>query len=50
MSAEWMTLDTKHLLNYQLSTYRKIKIWTIIKETTRRTQSWGRNRSFIGLP
>jgi len=31
-----------------LSTYRK-KTWTTIKETTRRIQSWGRNRSFTGL-
>jgi len=31
-----------------VSTYRK-KTWTTIKQTTRRTQSWRRNRSFIGL-
>jgi hypothetical protein len=27
----------------------KAKTWKTIKETTRRIQSWGRNRSFIGL-
>jgi len=36
--------DIRHSNNY-----RKRKAWTTMKETTRRIQSWGRNRSFIGL-
>jgi hypothetical protein len=32
-----------------LSTYRKTKTWTTVKETTGWIQLWGRNRSFIGL-
>jgi hypothetical protein len=31
-----------------LSTYRRTKIWTSIKQTTRRLQSWGRKMPFIG--
>jgi hypothetical protein len=32
-----------------LSTYRRTKIWTSIKQTTRRLQSWGRKMPFIGI-
>jgi hypothetical protein len=48
MSAGWKTLDIQ--TTSQKSTYRKKKkTWMTIKETTRRIQSWDRNRSFIGL-
>jgi hypothetical protein len=38
MSAGWKTLDNQNKTT-----------WTNIKETTGKIQSWGRNRSFIGL-
>jgi len=47
MLAGYKTLRTQK--TPWLSTYRKTKTWRAVKETTGRIQSWGRNRSFIGL-
>jgi hypothetical protein len=47
MSAGWKTWDTQN--NSQVIDLSKEKNWTTIKHTTRRIQSWGRNRAFIGL-
>jgi len=47
MSAGWRTLDTQNVSStIDLS---KTKTWINIKETTGWIQSWGRNRSLIGL-
>jgi len=41
--------DTDTQTTAWLSTYRKNKTWTTVKETTGRIQLWDRNRSFRGL-
>jgi len=44
-----MVRHTTPKTNPWVSTYRKTKTWMIVKETAGWIQSWGRNRSFIGL-